>query len=209
MTIQALFFDLGGVLFQRVDHGRRGFWEKRLGIKAIQIAEEVWVSPIGRMALIGRATNEEVWTEIGKKFSLTGEELSRLEADFQEESVLDRDLLDYVRLLKPRYKTGIISDAFPSARSRLQSVIPPDCFDTMVFSAEEGVTKPDPIIFERAMARLGVSAEETIFVDDIPRIVAEALRLGIHAIQFRNSTQVKAEITDTLKREGTLEQPDV
>ena len=112
MVIKALFFDLGGVLIQRVDRGKRGIWEKRLGISAIQIAEEVWTSPIGRMALIGRATHEDVWAEVARKFSLVPEELSRLEADFQDESVLDLDLLAFIRSLRPRYKTGVISDAF-------------------------------------------------------------------------------------------------
>ena len=79
----------------------------------------------------------------------------------------------------------------------------------MVFSAEEGVTKPDPIIFGRALERLEVSASESIFVDDIPRIVAGALRLGIHAIQFHDSKQVKLEIINILESEEVHSQQHV
>ncbi len=201
MTIKALFFDLGGVLIQRVNRGRRKFWEDRLGISANQIPAEVWLSPIGRMALIGQATHEQVWREIGRKFSLTPEELSQFETDFQAESALDECLLGFIRALRPTYKTGVISDAFLNARSRLQSVIPPDCFDIMVFSAEEGVTKPDRIIFERSLNRLGVSAQEAIFVDDIPHNVDGAQQIGICAIQFHDSSQVRSDIDKILERE--------
>jgi epoxide hydrolase-like predicted phosphatase len=201
MPIRALFFDLGGVLIQRVDRGRRGFWEKRLGISALEIAEQVWVSPIGRLALVGRATSEDVWAEFGRKFSLTSEELSCLETDFQDESTWESDLLDFIRTLRPTYKTGVISDAFINARARLSLVIPADSFDTMVFSAEEGLTKPDPSIFRRALERLNVSASEAIFVDDIPRIVEGARKLGMHAIQFHNSHQVIANIKTVLEIE--------
>ncbi len=201
MAIKALFFDLGGVLIQRVDRGRRKFWEDRMGISANQIAFEVWLSPIGRLALVGQATHEQVWQEIGHKFSLTPEELSQFETDFQAESALDEGLLSFIRALRPAYKTGVISDAFLNARSRLQPVIPPDCFDIMVFSAEEGVTKPDPVIFERAMHRLGVSAQEAIFVDDIPHNVDGAQQIGMWSIQFHDSSQVRSDIHKILERE--------
>lgn len=201
MAIKALFFDLGGVLFQRVDRGRREFWELRLGISASQIPVEVWLSPIGRLALIGQATSDEVWQEIGRKFSLTPEELSRLETDFHDESYLDESLLDFIRSLRPAYKIGVISDAFSNARSLVAAVISPDCFDTFVYSAEEGMTKPDPLIFTRALHRLGVTAQETIFVDDMPHNVSVARALGMHAIQFHNSSQVCSDITRILESE--------
>ncbi len=201
MVIKALFFDLGGVLFQRVDRGRRKFWEQRLGISANQIAAEVWISPIGRLALIGQATHEQVWTEIGRKFSLTPEELSQLESDFQAEAFIDEGLLDFIRSLRPQYRLGVISDAFLNARSRVEAVITTDCFDAMVFSAEEGVTKPDPIIFERALQRLGVMADQAIFVDDIPHNVDGAQKIGMHAIQFHDSSQVQSEISIILEQQ--------
>ena len=198
MTIRAVLFDLGGVLFRSVNQGQRSFWEKRLGVSGRQIAEAVWLSPVGRRALIGQATEEEVWEEVGRQFSLNSDELLRLESDFRDESTLDVDLLSYIRALRHEYQTGVISDAFLSARSRLQSIIPPDTFDIMIFSAEEGIVKPNPIIFQRALERLGVSPQETIFVDDLPQNVAGASSLGIHAIQFSNSMQVQQEIKSLL-----------
>lgn len=41
-------------------------------------------------------------------------------------------------------------------------------FDTVVISGEEGVAKPDPEIFRRAAARLGVAPADCMFVGDHP-----------------------------------------
>jgi epoxide hydrolase-like predicted phosphatase len=204
MAIKALIFDIGGVLVQRVNRGRRKFWEARLGISADQIPVEVWLSPIGRLALIGRASHEDVWREIGRKFLLTSAELSQLEFDFQDESILDEPLLDFIHSLRPAYKIGVISDAFLDARSRVTALISTDCFDSLVFSAEEGITKPDPVIFTRALDRLGVTAPEAIFVDDMPLNVASAQKLGLHAVQFHNSAQARLEITKIIESEKPL-----
>jgi putative hydrolase of the HAD superfamily len=46
-----------------------------------------------------------------------------------------------------------------------------------VDSALEGVRKPDPEIFRRALARMGVSAERAIYAGDIPSVDVD----GAHA----------------------------
>lgn len=199
MTIRAVIFDIGGVLVRPVDQGRRHFWEERLGVGGNKIAEALWLSPVGRSAMAGMASEADAWQEVGRHFSLDVDELHQLEDDFQAESTLDADLLDFIRSLRPRYKLGIISDAFLSARARVQSVFHADIFDIMVFSAEEGVTKPDPVIFRCALERLGVSAEETIFIDDQLQNVNGARSLGMKAIQCQNSGQVKQDLLNMLE----------
>lgn len=194
MAIRAVIFDLGGVLIQQVDRGRRSFWETRLAVPVREIANQVWLSPVGQKALTGQATEEQVWAEVGRHFELTPEELIRLESDFKGESEMDQDLLSFIRKLHQHCKTGVISDAFSSAREKVQAVIPADTFDVLVFSAEEGMVKPAPAIFRRALNLLDVEPREVIFVDDMPHNVAGARALGIHAIQFRDSAQVRSDI---------------
>lgn len=45
-------------------------------------------------------------------------------------------------------------------------------FEIVVDSAIEGVSKPDPEIFRRAMARLSVSASDCVYLGDIPDVDA-------------------------------------
>jgi putative hydrolase of the HAD superfamily len=62
-------------------------------------------------------------------------------------------------------------------------------FGQLVFSAEEGLTKPDPRIYERVTERLQVQPRQVVFFDDRPENVAAARRCrwnahvwtGVHA----------------------------
>jgi|GEM_PF-159447 haloacid dehalogenase superfamily, subfamily IA, variant 3 with third motif having DD or ED/haloacid dehalogenase superfamily, subfamily IA, variant 1 with third motif having Dx(3-4)D or Dx(3-4)E len=61
-------------------------------------------------------------------------------------------------------------------------------FYDSVVSAEVGLRKPDPAIFTLALNRLGLSASECVFVDDLPDNLEAAQKLGISTVQFRRPT---------------------
>jgi len=67
-------------------------------------------------------------------------------------------------------------------------------FEHIVLSGEERVTKPDPEIFQRLLARSGRRAEECIFIDDVAANVAAAQSLGFDAIQFRSPRELRGEL---------------
>ncbi|GAA5856464.1 hypothetical protein JCM8547_008755 [Rhodosporidiobolus lusitaniae] len=56
-------------------------------------------------------------------------------------------------------------------------------FDEFIESCVEGLRKPDPRFFQLALDRLGVKAEETVFLDDIGHNLAAAAKLGIKTIR--------------------------
>ncbi|UJR86730.1 HAD family hydrolase [Sandaracinus amylolyticus] len=56
-------------------------------------------------------------------------------------------------------------------------------FETIVDSHHEGVRKPDPEIFRRALSRLDIAAHETVYLGDIPGVDVEgANAAGIDAV---------------------------
>jgi putative hydrolase of the HAD superfamily len=56
-------------------------------------------------------------------------------------------------------------------------------FDLMVISGKEGVEKPDPAIFQLALDRSGVPADQSVYVGDHPRIDADGARaVGMGAV---------------------------
>jgi putative hydrolase of the HAD superfamily len=56
-------------------------------------------------------------------------------------------------------------------------------FDLMVISGKEGVEKPDPAIFQLALDRSGVAADQAVYVGDHPRIDADGARaVGMGAV---------------------------
>jgi putative hydrolase of the HAD superfamily len=60
-------------------------------------------------------------------------------------------------------------------------------FDAIMISAAEGIHKPDPRIFHRALAQLEVSPDRAVFVGDHPEVdIAGARAAGMRAIWRRD-----------------------
>ena len=57
-------------------------------------------------------------------------------------------------------------------------------FDGVVFSVEEKVIKPNPVIYQRLTQRYGLVPQECLFIDDLAPNVAGARAQGWEAYQF-------------------------
>ena len=81
-------------------------------------------------------------------------------------------------------KTAIVTNNIKEYGDAWRGQFPLDeLFDTIVDSCEEGVRKPDPVIFHTALERVGVTdPARAIFLDDFPGNVDAARALGMHAI---------------------------
>ena len=202
-VLAAVLFDIGGVLYIP-DRSLNDKWERRLGLPAGQLGEALFTNPVAERAMVGEATEEEMWDHAGRRFLLSPAELAALKYDLWEGGAWDTALLDFVRSLRPQYKTGTISDAVLGTREAVKQYVNRDVFDISVFSAEEGVRKPDPEIYERALARLGVSPAEAIFVDDRLKNVEGARQVGMHALHFVNSVGVRQEMVRLLGLAGEM-----
>jgi FMN phosphatase YigB (HAD superfamily) len=69
-------------------------------------------------------------------------------------------------------------------------------FHDLVLSYEVKAMKPQPEIFEAAIARAGCRAEECFYTDDIAKFIAAARRLGIDAVQFQSVAQIERELAE-------------
>lgn len=192
--IRAIIWDLGGVLLKMEDFTPHRYWEKRLGLQTGQLVEIVHNNPLGQQALIGQITAEDFWLDVGQQLDLSPEDAARLRTDFSNADAWDKRLLALIQSLRPRFKMGIISGAMSDARRVVQAQVDTNLFDVIVFSAEEGVQKPDPVIYQRTLSRLGVEAPEAIFIDDWLESVEGARRVGMHGIHYVAGIDVKEEI---------------
>jgi glucose-1-phosphatase len=61
-------------------------------------------------------------------------------------------------------------------------------------SAEFGACKPDPAVYQRCLARLGWTADATLFVDDSASNIAGARAAGLHAYQYVGPDALSAEL---------------
>ena len=80
-------------------------------------------------------------------------------------------------------RTGVISNSNGSIRRILEQLDLLRLVDFALDSSEEGVEKPQPAIFERALARAGVAAAEAAYVGDLYSIdVLGARRVGLTGV---------------------------
>jgi len=91
------------------------------------------------------------------------------------------EVLDAVR--RAGLRAAVISNSNGSVRSILESLGLTDRLDFVVDSAEEGVEKPAPRIFELSLARAGVAPDQAVYIGDLYSIdVRGARAAGMRAV---------------------------
>ena len=195
MAIRAVVFDIGGVLEITPDLGVHRQWEARLGLPAGELGErmgDVWLA-----GGLGTITLDDVHQAIRDRLGLDEEQLAAYMADTWREylGTANTELIEYARGLRPRYRTGILSNSFVGAREREQAAYGfEDLVDEIVYSHEAGMSKPDRRIYALVCSRLGVRHDETVFLDDTAVCVAGAREAGLHAVRYQDNAQAIAEI---------------
>lgn len=198
MTIRAAFFDLGGVLVRTEYQAPRQHLAERLGMEYEDLEKLVFSSPSSQQASLGQISTEQHWETIAKRLGRPVAEAGSLRAAFFAGDVIDHDLLAFIRGLRPRLKTGIISNAWPDLREYIVKNRFDDAFDHLVISAEVGVMKPEARIYQFALEQAGVSPSEAVFVDDMPVNLQGCQAVGMHGIHFRHPQQAIEELQSLL-----------
>lgn len=199
MTIRAVLFDFGGVLYRPPDRAWMLRWQKVLGLKGDDLISSIIASPDDspymQAILDGRIPEEEVWERLQRRWRLSPLLVAWLRRNAMSTGRLNREVAKFLGSLRPQYKTAILSNAGSDARRLFTHTFGFDqLVDTMIISAEEKVSKPDERIYRIALDRLGVAPEEAVFLDDMAVNVAAANELGMRAVQFRETGQALAEV---------------
>jgi epoxide hydrolase-like predicted phosphatase len=190
--VQAVIFDYGGVLMRTANPAPRRELEQRFGLPPGGAARLVFGSPRWDEAQLGRIDSAQFWADVGRRLALDAGELAEFRRAFWAGDRLDEELVALIRHLRDAgYRTALLSNNPAGLRQRVQQLGIADAFDVVVISGCEGVMKPDPTIFERTLARVGVPAEQAVFVDDSQVHVAAARQVGLHATRFRGLSPLR------------------
>lgn len=192
--IKAIIWDMGGVLIQEINLTVGNTQIPEIGMSTGEFAKMVFYHPLTPKLFIGEESPEKLWDVIGNELNISNDTAQTLGRNFWGEPIWNYDLLAYIATLKDQYKLGVLSDAWITTRETVQKEINENLFDVIMFSAEEGLRKPDPKIYQRLLSRLQVTAEEAIFVDDRIINVRGAEKVGIHGIHFTSDIDIKNQI---------------
>jgi epoxide hydrolase-like predicted phosphatase len=197
--IQAVIFDIGGVLIRTEDYAPRRRIEQRFGLEAGAAEFIVFNSEGGLATQRGQFTEEENWRRVQAELKLSDDDLALFRQEFWAGDKLDTALMDYIRRLRPAYQTAIISNAMPGLMTLLTGKHPiADAFDVIIGSGDVGVAKPAAAIYQLALDKLGRRPEEAVFIDDSLRNVEGARAVGLHAIRYTPGMDLIAELEGML-----------
>ncbi|HSB66242.1 MAG TPA: HAD family phosphatase [Anaerolineales bacterium] len=195
MSIRAVIFDFGGVLIQMVNEQPRLELAEQLGVPLSRIDQLVFFSETARKASQGEIGVALHWQAVGQALGIAPEEMPSFLDKYWSADDVNWKLLDYIRSLHPRFKVGLLSNAWDDLRQTMHQRWNIDrFFDVMVISAEVKLVKPDPRIFHLAVERLQVQPSEAVFVDDMPENVEAAKREGLLSIQYEELDQTLSEL---------------
>ena len=154
---------------------------------------------INRASDRGYLTRDETAREMAELIGISTEQFL---AEQDKGEVRNEALIEFVKTLRPNYKLAMLSNI--SSRERLDIRFEPgqldELFDVVVASGDEGYIKPEPEIFEIALARLGVQPEECVMIDDIIEYCQGAEAAGIHTIQYLNYEQCITDLNTLIDR---------
>lgn len=189
MAPRALLFDFFGVISLPAQHA---FLEQRIPDHELLMH----VFELRRQHDLGYIGIDEYLREVGRAAGVPPEEVLR---KFRGDWVLNQQLIDYMHdQLKGHYKIGLLSNAAGDIRSFVPQMLIKELFDELIVSADVGMVKPNPEIFQLACERLGVQPAEAVMVDDIDENCDGAKAAGLQAIVYDSFPQFRKDFETLL-----------
>lgn len=195
MVIKAALFDLDGTLLNR-DASVKSFIEKqydRLGKLVNHIPKERYMSRFIQLDQRGYVWKDTVYQQLVAEFNLdtTWEVLLQdYVKEFNKHSVPFPHLLRMLEKLKSDHiALGIITNGYGQFQMDNMKALGINKYvDLILVSEWEGIKKPNPEIFNRALEKLHVLPNECIFIGDHPENdVKGAQRVGMKGIWKRDA----------------------
>ena len=194
MAIKTVFFDFGGVIIKTPTLKWLNRWKKILGFgdepEIIEMLENPNESQLVKDICLGRITEDHLWTMMAEKWHIKPQLIQRVRQRLFSKRHLNKGMVKFMAEVQKNYQTAILSNAGDQTRRVMEDVYNLDHFvDEIIISAEEGVIKPDPAIFQLAVDRLGAEPETSLLLDDYVVNINAAREFGMKAVQFVNTQQ--------------------
>jgi len=201
--IKAVIFDLGGVILRTEYDSPRHHLAEKLGVEYEDLLRAVFQSESCQLASLGRISANEHWVNVTRLLKRPPTDIDLIRGEFFAGDMIDRNLLDFIRSLRPRYKTGLLSNAWSDLREYTRANHFDDAFDDMTISAEMGVVKPEADAYKTSLKQLSVEPEESVFVDDFIENVKGARAVGMIAVHFKGVDELMKELHGHIQLNGT------
>lgn len=182
-SYKAILFDLDDTLYDL-----RSYWTGRLQRAFATVS--VRYPQLDRVALLETAIQRKIYmahmADFLKQLEIEDQDLIRTVSDaycrnWFSELVLAEDAIEVLAKLRESYKIGLVTNGPSSTqRPKITQFALEQQMDVLIVSEEVGVAKPNPAIFQFALAELGTIPAETVYVgDSIENDLYGALAAGL------------------------------
>ncbi len=194
MTIKALIWDMEGVLMLTDENDISLTVAKALNAPYEKV-REIYFSNTNDKVDLGEITMDQFYECVLDTLQISRDKKHILEEVFNEKAYIDADLLKQIMEMGREYKIGLLSNYSNNLRPRIEKEwAMGGVFDEIIISCEVGMVKPDPAIFNLMLDRLGVKADESVFIDDRIKNIEGAKKIGLHTIFFTSREQALEEL---------------
>lgn len=147
----------------------------------------------------GELSGSAYWLAVGRSVG------ARIDPELTA-ALVDRDIALWARVddamvawvngvAESGVRVGLLSNMVAEIGSYLRDTMRLfQSFASVTYSYEVRVAKPDPRIYQHALASLHAAPHEVLFLDDRAANVAAARRLGMHVHHFQGRDRLVAEI---------------
>ncbi|KAB2331306.1 HAD family hydrolase [Bacillus mesophilum] len=194
--IKAVLFDLDGTLLNR-DESVKWFIQiqyDRLNKALGHIPKERYIRRFIELEHRGYVWKDIVYQQLVSEFEITDITWEELLQDyishFKNHCIAFPNLIRMLAELKTKnLALGLITNGRGQFQmDNIKALGIGDYFNTILISEWEGIKKPDPQLFKRALHQLNVTPNESIFVGDHPDNDIKAARnIGMKGIWKRDS----------------------
>jgi HAD superfamily hydrolase (TIGR01509 family) len=162
---------------------------------------------IHERAATGALTKPMYIERAARLLQLTPEQAEKIFFGSQDRN---RELVEYLGILRPTYKVAMLTNAGQGVIESLFSAEERQrYFDVIVETHAVGTPKPDPAIFRWACQQVSVEPSEAVMIDDRQENLASAQAIGMQAIQFYSYQQTHTDLEAMLNATAIPEGPAV
>ena len=190
--IAVVLFDLGGVLFHYAPENRWRRFSELTGLDPETVAKRLSGSGYSQACDQGRFRGSRAYREgiraLGSRLSM-----ERFVEAWVSAFKPNDEVIQIAISVKQRASVALLSNNSDLVRQGLETRWPAELapFMPRIFSADLGLSKPDPRAFSQAALLLGQEPEHILLVDEAPANTDSAAALGFRTHRFENPASLR------------------
>lgn len=192
-TYTTIFFDWGGVIANDPGDEFLGQLLQNIGASEEQV-KEIFETYMKRF-MRGQISETEYWQELRATYGFTIHDSISAEFKKWRGLIANDAILALVKEAKTRgFNVAILSNVIEPTYNAIDQAGYYDLFDGVIASCKVGYVKPQEQIYRIALDHFGVTAKESIFIDDKQYCLDPAAALGFKTILAQNPEQIIRDV---------------